>query len=56
MLVQQLPDELGVLRNWASSPPMMWQDDIIGVARFIDTCLERVHTSAGLPMGDQASD
>ena len=25
-----------------------WQDDIIGVARFIDTCLERVYTSAGL--------
>ena len=34
----------------------MWQDDIIGVARFIDACLERVYTSAGPPMGDQASD
>ena len=34
----------------------MWQDDIIGVARFIDVCLERVSTSAGPPMGDQASD
>ena len=22
----------------------MWQDDIIGVARFIDACLERVYT------------
>jgi hypothetical protein len=28
----------------------MWQDDII------DACLERVYTSAGPPMGDQASD
>ena len=34
----------------------MWQDDIIGVARFIDARLERVYTSAGLPMRDQASD
>ena len=34
----------------------MWQDDIIGVARFIDACLERVSTSAGPPVGDQASD
>ena len=34
----------------------MWQDDIIGVARFIDACLERVYTSAGPPVGDQASD
>ena len=25
----------------------MWQDDIIGVARFMDACLERVYTSAG---------
>ena len=31
------------------------QDDIIGVARFVDACLERVYTSAGPPMGDQAS-
>ena len=29
----------------------MWQDDIIGVARFIDACLERVYTSAGPPVG-----
>ena len=29
---------------------------IIGVARFIDACLERVSTSAGPPVGDQASD
>ena len=29
----------------------MWQDDIIGVARFIDACLERVNTSAGPPVG-----
>ena len=29
----------------------MWQDDIIGVARFIDACLERVYTSATLPWG-----
>ena len=35
----------------------MWQDDIIGgVARFIDACLERVSTSAGPPVRDQASD
>ena len=32
------------------------QDDIIGVAWFMDACLERVYTSAGPPMGDQASD
>ena len=29
----------------------MWQDDISGVARFIDECLERVYTSGGLPWG-----
>ena len=34
----------------------MWQDDIIGVARYIDACSERVYTSAGHPVGDQASD
>ena len=34
----------------------MWQDDIIGVARFIDACLERVYTSTGPPVEDQASD
>ena len=34
----------------------MWQDDIMGVARFIAACLERVDTSAGPPVGDQASD
>ena len=34
----------------------MWQDDIIGVARFIDACSERMSTSAGPPMGGQASD
>ena len=34
----------------------MWQEDIIGVARFIDACLERVPTSAGPPVGNQASD
>ena len=34
----------------------MWQDDIIGAARFINACLERVYTSAGPPVGDQASD
>ena len=33
-----------------------WQDDIIGVARFIDACLERVYTLAGPPVEDQASD
>ena len=34
----------------------MWQDDIIGVARFIDVCLETVYTSAGPPAEDKASD
>ena len=34
----------------------MWQDDIIVVARYIDACSERVYTSAGHPVGDQASD
>ncbi len=29
----------------------MWQDDIIGVARFIDACLVRVCTLAGSPWG-----
>ena len=29
---------------------LMWQDDIIGVARFIDACLERVCTSPGPPV------
>ena len=29
----------------------MWQDDIIGVARFIDACLERMSTSAGPLVG-----
>ena len=32
----------------------MSQDDILGVARVIDACLERVYTSAGPPIGDQA--
>ena len=35
---------------------IMWPDDITGVARFIDACLERVYTSDGPPVGDQASD
>ena len=36
----------------------MWQDDIIGFAPFleVDACLEKVYTSAGPPVGDQASD
>ena len=34
----------------------MWQGDIIGVARFMDACVERVYTSADPPLGDQASD
>ena len=34
----------------------MWQDDIVGVVRFIDPCSERVYTSAGPLVGDQASD
>ena len=29
----------------------MWQDDIIGVARSIDACFERVYTAAGPPVG-----
>ena len=48
--------------NLFQAPPgdamilFMWQDDIIGLARFIDACLERVCTSAGPPAGDQTSD
>ena len=34
---------------------LMWQDDIIDVARSIDMCLERGYTSAGPLMGYQAS-
>ena len=34
----------------------MWQDDIIGVARFIDACFGRVYTLAGSPVGGQTSD
>ena len=34
----------------------MWQDDIAGVARSIDACLEGVYTSVGPPVGDQAFD
>ena len=34
----------------------MWQDDIISVAWFINAGLERAYTSAGPPVGDQASD
>ena len=34
----------------------MWQDEIIGVAQFIDACLGRVYTSAGPSVGNQASD
>ena len=34
----------------------IWQDDTIGVARFVDACLERVYISAGPPVEDQASD
>lgn len=29
---------------------------MIGVARFVDACLKRLYTSAGPPVGDQASD
>lgn len=29
----------------------MSQDDIIGIARFIDAQLERVYDSAGIPLG-----
>ena len=35
---------------------LMWQDDVVGVARYIDACLERVHTLAGPTVGDQTSD
>ena len=34
----------------------MWQDDSIGVARFIDASLERLYSPAGPPVGDQAAD
>ena len=33
----------------------MWQDDLVGVAKFIDECLEIVY-SAGPLNGGQASD
>jgi hypothetical protein len=34
----------------------MRQDETIGVALFIDACLETVYTSAGPPLGDHALD
>ena len=34
----------------------MWQDDMLGVAWFIDGCLGRVQTLAGPPVGDHVSD
>ena len=34
----------------------MWQNDIIGVARFTDACLQRVYTTAEPPVEDQESD
>ena len=34
----------------------MQEDDVMGVARFIDACLERVYISGSPPMGDRASD
>ena len=34
---------------------LLRQDDIISVSRFTNACLERVYTSAGPRMGDQAS-
>ena len=34
----------------------MWQDDVIGVARVIDHAQKECYTSAGPPVGDQASD
>ena len=36
----------------------MWQDALIGtgVALFVDVCSERMYTSAGPPLGSQASD
>ena len=33
-----------------------WRDDIMDVAWFTDVCLERLYTSAGPPVGDQASE
>ena len=44
-------------RGWHTSALHLFlDDDIIGVARFIDAYLERMSTSAGPPVGDQASD
>ena len=34
----------------------IWQNGSIGVALFIAACVERVYTSAGPPVGNQASD
>ena len=31
--------------------PLMWHEEVVGVAQFIDACLERVYTSAGPRMG-----
>jgi hypothetical protein len=56
---QDLRDRYGNLFRSPQSDAMilfMWPDDIIGVARIIDACLERVYTSAGPPVGDQASE
>ena len=33
----------------------MWQNDFVGVAPFLDACLSRMYTTAGLPLGDHAS-
>ena len=57
-----LQDLRGRIKNLFKAPPgdavilFIWQDDIIGVARFIGACLERVYTSAGPPVEDRASD
>ena len=62
LALQDLRDRYGILFQAPQGDAMIlfsWQDDIIGVARFIDACLKTVYTaasSAGPPVGDQASD
>ena len=54
-IVFECPSLRDRYENLFQAPPgdavilFMWQDDIIGVARFIDVCLERVYTQLALP-------
>ena len=52
ILSEHLPLFQNLFQNLSEAPQgdaiilFMWQDDIIGVARFTDACLERVYTCA----------